>query len=630
MSSLILPKIETPYNNYSLSSKNIIQTKTKYNNKNNFNHVENIFNKTFKYSFKNPLTIESNENYREIEALKNINFIKNPIIDQEIKRLHDRHINDEIFTNAVKNFAFEKKNIDLIRGVNKKRTIYGINFQFEKESKKDVFILKNYFPIYYPNLISRNQNNMKNKHYSRNIVKNLNNKLFSMVSGDNIKRGVSLDFDAYNKKFEEEVKQYQLSKIFRLNNLKQNNDNIITIDNIKDLEKKNFNENIGYGQLFYIRENNFNESEINQKLEDNKLKMDLEKEKYQDKDDDLFKKLKTINKKKSKHKYNLFNKHDIKKAKSKDINKEEDITNYQSNIYCFQNLSTSNKNKEGIEGINQDSIVQLLSINGNKNFHLFGVMDGHGINGHLISKYISRFIREYFITKQIKMLLNNCKNNDEIYNLLTRNKYLFINNLICQCNDSLINNTNYDCNYSGSTCLLIFIIGNNIVCSNIGNSRAILLEKIELLQLSLDQTLKDPEELKRILKSGGKIKKIKNKIVLNNIGDDNFEISRSIGDKILKNIGIIYEPVITEYVLNKNSRFLILGTQGLWRVISNKKAAIQVNKSIKLNNPLDSCRLLTKKAEEILNKTKNFRDDITIITIIFEEMNNNIKNVVYE
>ena len=163
MSSLILPKIETCSNYYPQSNKKLVQAKTIYNNKKNSFNFEKNFNKTFKYSFKNPLTIESNENYREIEALKNINFIKNPIIDQEIKRLHDRHINDEIFTNAVKNFAFEKKNIDLIRGVNKKRTIYGINFQFEKESKKDVFILKNYFPIYFPNLISKNQNNMKNQ-----------------------------------------------------------------------------------------------------------------------------------------------------------------------------------------------------------------------------------------------------------------------------------------------------------------------------------------------------------------------------------------------------------------------------------------------------------------------------------
>ena len=76
---------------------------------------------------------------------------------------------------------------------------------------------------------------------------------------------------------------------------------------------------------------------------------------------------------------------------------EPEITNYESRIFYFQNASIRNKNKE-VEGINQDSFLELLSINGNKQFHLFGVMDGHGVNGHIISKYISRFISEYYIS----------------------------------------------------------------------------------------------------------------------------------------------------------------------------------------------------------------------------------------
>ena len=106
-------------------------------------------------------------------------------------------------------------------------------------------------------------------------------------------------------------------------------------------------------------------------------------------------------------------------------------------------------------------------------------------------------------------------------------------------------------------------------------------DESELLQLSIDQTLSDPEEIKRILQKGGKVKQINKKIILENANNNDFEISRSIGDKKLKNIGIIYEPVITEYTLNRKSRFIIMGTQGLWNALSNEKAAIQVNKSIK-------------------------------------------------
>lgn len=639
MNEISLPKIENK------STINNSNNKNKYlNTFSNFKNCLNqskstilknpkIFNNTFKKLFNNPLTIcQSQEIIGKISSdediLKNINFIKDPTIDMEIERLQERTINDKIFTDAVRNFSFDKRKEGLIRGVNRKKTIYGIDLQSDKLKKKESFKFKNDFPLYFPNITHRNTgNDNTNKHYSKNIIKILNNKIFSHMSEDNaMKPWENLDFDSFDKKFEEEVKNYQLSKIVKMNNLNQNNDNLIMINSVEDIGNKNFEENIGLGQLFYVRENNFNENEMNQKLENYKFKNDL---KEKTKDLNIFNKTK-LKKKKSKDSYIfLFNKKDIKKSKGMNKN-EQQIINYKLKIYYCQNLSTCNKTKEGIEGINQDSFLQLLSMYGNPKFHLFGVMDGHGINGHLISKYISRFIIEYFISDKNKKLFNNCKNNKEIYDILTRNKYFFINKLIYECNNSLINNTNYECNLSGSTCLLLFIIGKKIICANIGDGRAILLEKTELLQLSVEQNLKDPEEIKRILKKGGKVKIIKNKIILDINGCENFEISRSIGDKFLKNIGIIYQPVITEYKLSKNSRFIIMGTQGLWKGISNEKACIQVNKSIKLDNPLDSCRLLEKKAEENIFKNSSNRDDMTSIVIIFEQSENDAKHLVYE
>ena len=87
---------------------------------------------------------------------------------------------------------------------------------------------------------------------------------------------------------------------------------------------------------------------------------------------------------------------------------------------------------------------------------------------------------------------------------------------------------------------------------------------------------------------------------------------------MLKNIGIIYEPVITEYKLRRNSRFIIRGTQGLWKGISKEKVCMQVNKSITLDNPLDSCRLMEKKAQENIFKNSLYRDEMASIVIIFE------------
>jgi len=615
-----LPKLVKPYNNYSPINTSIIMTNTMYNHFSNYNYLadsikkkrnnQKLFNKSFKMPFNNPLNEESSSlNLPELKVLKKINFIENPIMDKEIERLRNREINDEIFKNAIKKLLINKKEKVIKRGANRKKTIYGMNYQPEGEvHKKEQFILNKYFPGYN----YKNKDYKKDKHYSKNVIGLLNSKLFS---GEIVKPWISLDVDSYDKKFEEEVKSYQLSKIGELNNMMHDNDNIATINNLEDLEKNNFEETIGYGRLFHIRENIFNQNDISQKYDNKNLILNLQ-EKDKHKDLNLFNKSKAIrHNKKNKELYNLFNKKDIKKNNDED----EEIQQFELCIYYCQNISICNRNNDGIEGINQDSFLQLLSINGNKNFNLFGVMDGHGVNGHIISKYVSRFIGEYITSEKNKKLFNKNKSNEEIYNLLTKNKYLFINKLISECNNSLVNNNDYECNLSGSTCLLIFIIGNNLICANIGNSRAILLEKTELLQLSIDQTLSDPEEIKRILEKGGKVKQINKKIILENANNNDFEISRSIGDKRLKRIGIIYEPVITEYTLNRKSRFIIMGTKGLWNALSNEKAAIQVNKSIKLNNPLDSCRLLVKKAKEILHKSSSYIDDITAITIIFEE-----------
>ena len=666
---ITLPKKGRHNTTISSSCKGFTLNKTIYNikkppprnqNQNNLpkSHTLNdiIYNKTFMLNFRNPINKTSHTNINNINDDKNIDknkdkdnlnieiidtddekkilekvhFIKDPIIDKEIEQLQERHINDNLFTEAIKHLSQDKKNNTIIRKSPRKQTVYGLNLGSGKETKRDsVFISKNYLPLYYPNLVSRNIKSFKNKHYSRNIVKTLNNKIFT---SDNMKPGVSLDLDLFEKKFEEEVKNYQLSKIIKLNNLMQNDDNIAIINTLEELENYNFNDNnLVDGHLFHIRENNFNKNKLINKKESNYDVKETDLKEKEKNRESLTYKSKSFYKKKNKHSNDLFDKKE--KIKNElDIYKPE-ITNYESKIYYFQNISISNKNKEGVEGINQDSFLELLSINGNKKFHLFGVMDGHGVNGHIISKYISRFISEYFISDKIKTEFNNCKNNEELYCLLTMKRYSFIKNLIYKCSSSLYKDLNYECDYSGSTCLLILIIGNNLICTNIGNSRAIILEKTELLQLSIDQTLNDPEETIRIIKKGGKVKKMKKKIVLDNtdINNKNFEISRSVGDKKLKDFGIIYDPVITEYTLNKQTKFLIMGTQGLWKLLSNEKAAIQVNKSIKSHNPLDSCRLLIQKAEDILKKSSSLRDDITVITLFFEEIQTNIiENAAYK
>ncbi len=42
--------------------------------------------------------------------------------------------------------------------------------------------------------------------------------------------------------------------------------------------------------------------------------------------------------------------------------------------------------------INQDNCACVRDFCGVKNFWLFGVFDGHGANGHLVSGYLKRYL----------------------------------------------------------------------------------------------------------------------------------------------------------------------------------------------------------------------------------------------
>ena len=196
-----------------------------------------------------------------------------------------------------------------------------------------------------------------------------------------------------------------------------------------------------------------------------------------------------------------------------------------------------------------------------------------------------------------------------------------------ECQNSL-QNSKIDCDYSGTSCLLIFIIENHLICSNIGNCRAIILEKKDLFQLAFEQTIDIPEERQRIEKKGGKVIWLRDKDTLQNeeykimIKDtDNkshyIDMSRSLGDKMFKKVGIEFSPVISEYILNIETKFVVLGTKGLWNILTNKQVAYYVNKGYKLSNPLESCRKLIKKANDISKQTTNSRDDISIFILFF-------------
>ena len=110
-----------------------------------------------------------------------------------------------------------------------------------------------------------------------------------------------------------------------------------------------------------------------------------------------------------------------KKEKNNESDKNENDNNnrmIKRRKLCKYNILSVPGSHKGMEKINQDASLLLLNINDCKNIKLFGVFDGHGNYGELLSKQISEYFNTFFSNKNLyeeikdKTDNNNNTNND--------------------------------------------------------------------------------------------------------------------------------------------------------------------------------------------------------------------------
>jgi serine/threonine protein phosphatase PrpC len=76
-------------------------------------------------------------------------------------------------------------------------------------------------------------------------------------------------------------------------------------------------------------------------------------------------------------------------------------------------------------------------------------------------------------------------------------------------------------------------------------------------------------------------------------------MSRSIGDALVKNIGVISEPTIATYDIAPDDKFLIIGSDGLFELTSHDAL-------IRLVTPFYTIRDVRKAAENLALRVQNY------------------------
>ncbi|XP_021739055.1 probable protein phosphatase 2C 72 isoform X2 [Chenopodium quinoa] len=272
-------------------------------------------------------------------------------------------------------------------------------------------------------------------------------------------------------------------------------------------------------------------------------------------------------------------------------------------IYDQNGLDYNNQIKSGLsvytkrggKAVNQDCAVLCQGYE-SENGVLCGVFDGHGIDGHLVSKDVSRRLPLLILKQKIAMSVPQTRSNsksDQTTNLgcssLNNSKELLTWKEACikafqEMDDEVLKKVLSERRdfFSGSTAVVALKQSDDLLIANLGDSRAILgcrgEKGVTAVQLTTDLTPGIPDEADRIRRFNGRVLAMKNephvkRAWLPLIDRPGLAMSRSFGEVLMKKCGIISTPVITHHHITPNDLFILLASDGIWDVLSNEEVA---------------------------------------------------------
>ena len=93
------------------------------------------------------------------------------------------------------------------------------------------------------------------------------------------------------------------------------------------------------------------------------------------------------------------------------------------------------------------------------------------------------------------------------------------------------------------------------------------------MQISQDHTANVPSEARRVAEAGGSILQARDGS--SRVGGV-IEVTRSIGDRTLKTLGLIAVPEIHEVELGEDDEFFLMASDGVWSCLDNRTAVEKV------------------------------------------------------
>ncbi|KAL6644593.1 hypothetical protein ACP70R_016201 [Stipagrostis hirtigluma subsp. patula] len=267
--------------------------------------------------------------------------------------------------------------------------------------------------------------------------------------------------------------------------------------------------------------------------------------------------------------------------------------------------------QQGRKGTNQDAMVVWESFNSSDSVFC-GVFDGHGPYGHFVAKKVRDSLPVKLCTQWKTTAdggtsphqngsISGSINSEETASVVDdewgesvdgdesekfpemflplKQSYL---KAFKSMDKELKLHPTIDCFCSGSTAVTLVKQGWDLVIGNLGDSRAIMgtrdaSNNLTAVQLTVDLKPNLPREAARIQQCRGRVFALQDepevaRVWLPNNDSPGLAMARAFGDFCLKDYGLISVPEISYRRLTEKDEFIILATDGVWDVLSNKEA----------------------------------------------------------
>ena len=271
---------------------------------------------------------------------------------------------------------------------------------------------------------------------------------------------------------------------------------------------------------------------------------------------------------------------------------------------------------------NQDSYFIYKNFAGHSDYTYMSVCDGHGVEGHEVSRYIKKILPEDMSNNLKEYDILKKENKDKVHDIIQRTFDL--------ANDKLVEEENINSIFSGSTCVSVIHTPERLICPNIGDSRAVLGRCVdgnwEGIDLSRDHKPTEPDEKKRIIDSKGRIQPFiedgeqigPQRVWLEEDDVPGLAMTRSFGDRVAATVGVISIPEIKEFDFKEEDKFMIIASDGVWEFIPSTECVKIVSEYYLKNEMEKCCHDLYEISKTRWLKEEEVIDDITMIIVIFE------------